>query len=78
MCPKKQGKKVKKLKVPADSPTEFEFADTAADTQRRREKREQWERREAETQQREEREREEAVRQDSPKENISEMEKTSR
>ena len=61
MGPKKVERNVRKTKVPTDTPTEFELGDTAADIQRRREKREQGEK-EAEKQQRKEREGEEARR----------------
>ena len=52
---------MKKIKVPNDTPTEFELGDTAADIQWMREERQQTVREEeAQKQQREEREREEA------------------
>ena len=37
--PKKGRKNVRKIKVPTDTPTEFELGDTAADTQMRRKSR---------------------------------------
>ena len=51
MGPKKGRRNVRKIEVPTDTPAEFEFGETAADIQRRREEREQREREEAEKQQ---------------------------
>ena len=54
MGPKKSRKNVRKIVNPTDTPTGFELGDTAADIQRRRQKRELRERNKAEKQQREE------------------------
>ena len=55
---------IRKIELYTETPTQFELCDTAADTQRRREEREQRKREEAEKQQREERE--EARRAETP------------
>ena len=57
-----------------NTPTEFEWEDTAADIQRRRDEREHREREEAHKQHRQEREREEARRVETPQEKTSQME----
>ena len=66
MGPKKARKKVGKIEVPTDTPTELKLGITAADIQRRRHEREQRKWEEAEKQQREERKREEARRVETP------------
>ena len=67
-------KKVRKIEIPTDTPTEFELGDTAADIEKRREKREQREREreKAEKKEREEREREKARRLDTPQSQMQE------
>ena len=57
---------MRKIEVSINTPTEFEFGDTAADIQMSREEREQRESEEAEKQQMEEREKEEARRAETP------------
>ena len=66
MGPKKARKKVGKIEVPTDTPTELKLGITAADIQRRRHERKQRKWEEAEKQQREERKREEARRVETP------------
>ena len=57
----KEGRRVKKIEVPRDTPTEFELGDKTADIQRRREERETREKEEEAQKQREEKQREESM-----------------
>ena len=57
----KKGRRIRKIKVPTDTPTEFELGDTTADIQRRRKEREARERKEEAQKQREEARKEETT-----------------